>query len=147
MTPARKGRRSPMKITHVESFRVPVAAPDPPFPWRDRPAGSAPARAAGAAPPAPHPAVRRGPRLSPPPTAPAPPGESRGVAVQAIALGSRGPKRPAGGDARRDAALARAVRDHVGPEFPLMYDGSAGFDLPDARYLGHALTDAGYLWY
>ena len=28
-----------------------------------------------------------------------------------------------------------------------MYDGSAGFDLPDAVYLGHALADAGYLWY
>lgn len=28
-----------------------------------------------------------------------------------------------------------------------MYDGSAGFDLPDAIYLGHALSDADYLWY
>ena len=28
-----------------------------------------------------------------------------------------------------------------------MYDGSAGFDLPDAVYLGHALADAGYFWY
>ena len=28
-----------------------------------------------------------------------------------------------------------------------MYDGSAGFDLADAIYLGHALADAGYLWY
>ena len=28
-----------------------------------------------------------------------------------------------------------------------MYDGSAGFDLPDAIYLGHALADAGYRWY
>jgi L-alanine-DL-glutamate epimerase-like enolase superfamily enzyme len=28
-----------------------------------------------------------------------------------------------------------------------MYDGSAGFDLADAVYLGHALADAGYLWY
>jgi len=26
-------------------------------------------------------------------------------------------------------------------------DGSAGFDLPDALYLGHALSDANYLWY
>ena len=28
-----------------------------------------------------------------------------------------------------------------------MYDGSAGFDLPDAVYLGRALSDAGYIWY
>ena len=28
-----------------------------------------------------------------------------------------------------------------------MYDGSAGFDLMDATYLGHVLADAGYLWY
>ena len=39
------------------------------------------------------------------------------------------------------------VREHVGPDVPLMYDGSAAFDLPDAVYLGHALADAGYLWY
>jgi hypothetical protein len=31
-----------MKITHVESFRVPVPAADPPFRWRDGLAGSAP---------------------------------------------------------------------------------------------------------
>ena len=28
-----------------------------------------------------------------------------------------------------------------------MYDGSAGFDLPDAVYLGHALAEAKYRWY
>ena len=28
-----------------------------------------------------------------------------------------------------------------------MYDGSAGFDLPDAVYLGHALSEARYRWY
>ena len=28
-----------------------------------------------------------------------------------------------------------------------MYDGSAGFDLADAIYLGRALGDAGYRWY
>jgi L-alanine-DL-glutamate epimerase-like enolase superfamily enzyme len=36
-----------MKITHVESFRVPVPAADPPFRWRDGLAGSAPAGAGG----------------------------------------------------------------------------------------------------
>ena len=51
------------------------------------------------------------------------------------------------GDARADARLCLAVREHVGPDIPLMYDGSAAFDLPDAVYLGDALADAGYLWY
>ncbi|MFF1875913.1 enolase C-terminal domain-like protein, partial [Kitasatospora herbaricolor] len=39
------------------------------------------------------------------------------------------------------------LRDHVGDDLPLMYDGSAGFDLPDAIYVGRVLADAGYLWY
>ena len=39
------------------------------------------------------------------------------------------------------------LREHVGDDVPLMYDGSAGFDLPDAMYVGRALTRAGYLWY
>jgi L-alanine-DL-glutamate epimerase-like enolase superfamily enzyme len=48
--------------------------------------------------------------------------------------------------------MAAAVEDivdrvHVGDDVPLMYDGSAGFDLPDAVYLGRALHDAGFLWY
>jgi len=51
------------------------------------------------------------------------------------------------GDARTDADLCRRLRAHVGDGVPLMYDGSAGFDLPDAIYLGRALTDAGFLWY
>jgi L-alanine-DL-glutamate epimerase-like enolase superfamily enzyme len=39
------------------------------------------------------------------------------------------------------------VRAHVGPDVDLMYDGSAGFDLPSAVYVGHALAEAGYRWY
>ncbi|MEU5712106.1 enolase C-terminal domain-like protein [Streptomyces flaveolus] len=69
------------------------------------------------------------------------------VADQCLALGYHGIKLHAWGDARRDAALCQALRDHVGPDVPLMYDGSAGFDLPDALYLGHALAEADYLWY
>src|SRR5919108_521802 len=41
----------------------------------------------------------------------------------------------------------QCLRSHVGPEVDLMYDGSAGFDLPDAMYLGRALAEAGYRWY
>ncbi len=69
------------------------------------------------------------------------------VADQSLALGYRGIKLHAWGDARRDATLSAALREHVGDDIPLMYDGSAGFDLPDAIHLGRALSDAGYLWY
>lgn len=69
------------------------------------------------------------------------------VADRALALGYPAIKLHAWGDARKDAALCQALRDHVGPDVPLMYDGSAGFDLPDAMYLGHALAEADYLWY
>ncbi|MFI9381847.1 enolase C-terminal domain-like protein [Kutzneria sp. NPDC052558] len=69
------------------------------------------------------------------------------VADQCLKLGYHGIKLHAWGDARRDAALCLALREHVGPDVPLMYDGSAGFDLPDAVYLGHALSEADYLWY
>jgi L-alanine-DL-glutamate epimerase-like enolase superfamily enzyme len=69
------------------------------------------------------------------------------VADQCLELGYPAIKLHAWGDARRDAALCLALRDHVGPDVPLMYDGSAGFDLMDAVYVGKALGDAGYLWY
>jgi L-alanine-DL-glutamate epimerase-like enolase superfamily enzyme len=69
------------------------------------------------------------------------------VADQCLELGYRGIKLHAWGDARRDAELCLALREHVGPNIPLMYDGSAGFDLPDAIRLGRALSEADYLWY
>ena len=69
------------------------------------------------------------------------------VITQCRELGYPAIKLHAWGDARADARLCLAVRGHVGPDVPLMYDGSAAFDLPDAVYLGHALADAGYLWY
>ncbi|CAN5174537.1 mandelate racemase family protein [soil metagenome] len=69
------------------------------------------------------------------------------VVDQSLALGYRAIKLHAWGDARKDAALAVAVRDHVGPDVPLMFDGSAGFDLADAVYVGRALGEAGYDWY
>lgn len=69
------------------------------------------------------------------------------VATQCLELGYPAIKLHAWGDGRRDAALCAALREHVGDGVPLMYDGSAGFDLPDAIYLGQALSEAGYLWY
>jgi L-alanine-DL-glutamate epimerase-like enolase superfamily enzyme len=70
-----------------------------------------------------------------------------GVADQCLELGYPAIKLHAWGDARADADLCLRLREHVGDGVALMYDGSAGFDLPDAIYLGHALADAGYLWY
>lgn len=69
------------------------------------------------------------------------------VADQCLELGFPAIKLHAWGDARADARLSAALREHVGPDIPLMYDGSAGFDLLDATYLGRALADADYLWY
>jgi L-alanine-DL-glutamate epimerase-like enolase superfamily enzyme len=69
------------------------------------------------------------------------------VADQCLELGYPAIKLHAYGDAREDAGLCTALRAHVGDDVQLMYDGSAGFDLPDAVYLGHALSDVGYFWY
>ncbi|MFF1610273.1 enolase C-terminal domain-like protein [Amycolatopsis sp. NPDC058278] len=69
------------------------------------------------------------------------------VADQVRELGFTSIKLHAWGDWRRDAKLCAALREHVGDDFPLAYDGSAGFDLADAIRLGHVLSDAGYLWY
>lgn len=68
------------------------------------------------------------------------------VADQCLELGYSAIKLHAWGDARRDAQLCAALREHVG-DIPLMYDGSAGFDLPDAIYLGRVLAENNYLWY
>ena len=69
------------------------------------------------------------------------------VADQCIDYGFRAIKLHAWGDARKDAQLGLDLRKHVGPDIALMYDGSAGFDLLDAIYLGRALHEAGFLWY
>lgn len=69
------------------------------------------------------------------------------VADQCLEAGFRAIKLHAWGDARKDAHLGQALRAHVGPDIDLMYDGSAGFDLLDAIYLGRALGEADYLWY
>ncbi|MGN6128679.1 MAG: enolase C-terminal domain-like protein [Humibacter sp.] len=69
------------------------------------------------------------------------------VVDQCLELGYHGIKLHAWGDARRDAELSAAVRERVGDGYPLMFDASGGFDLPDAIYVGRALHEAGYLWY
>lgn len=74
-------------------------------------------------------------------------GEFLEVIDQCLELGYPAIKLHAWGDPRADAELCGSVRAHVGDDVPLMYDGSAAFDLPDAVYVGRALSDAGYLWY
>jgi len=69
------------------------------------------------------------------------------VADQCLELGYPALKLHAWGDAGRDARLCEALREHVGDDVPLMYDGSAGFDLPDAIHVGRAMSANGYLWY
>lgn len=69
------------------------------------------------------------------------------VADQCLELGYPAIKLHAWGDARRDAKLCEALRSHVGDDVPLMYDGSAAFDLSDAVYLGRVLSEANYGWY
>ena len=69
------------------------------------------------------------------------------VADQCLELGFTAIKLHAWGDARRDARLSEALRSHVGPDIALMFDGSAGWDLADAIYVGRALSDADFLWY
>jgi L-alanine-DL-glutamate epimerase-like enolase superfamily enzyme len=69
------------------------------------------------------------------------------VADQCLALGYPAIKLHAWGDPKRDAQLCLDLRAHVGADVPLMYDGSAGFDLADAIYVGRALEEANFLWY
>src|SRR4029077_650702 len=69
------------------------------------------------------------------------------VADQCLELGYPAIKLHAWGDARADAELCLRLRDHVGPDVDLMYDGSAGFALPHAVYLCHALSEAKSRWY
>lgn len=69
------------------------------------------------------------------------------VADQCLARGFKAIKLHAWGDAKRDAALCAKLREHVGPDIALMYDGSAGFNPYEALQLGRALEAADYLWY
>jgi L-alanine-DL-glutamate epimerase-like enolase superfamily enzyme len=69
------------------------------------------------------------------------------IADQCLDRGFRAIKLHAWGDHKEDAKLAKALRKHVGDDIDLMYDGSAGFDLHQAIWLGRQLEDAGFRWY
>lgn len=51
------------------------------------------------------------------------------------------------GDVKRDIELSTKLREWVGPDADLMFDGSAGWDYVDALEVGLALQDLGFLWY
>ena len=69
------------------------------------------------------------------------PEEYLDVADQCLEVGFTAIKLHGWGDARRMPISASGFRAHVGPDVDLMYDGSAGFDLPDAIYVGDALAE------
>ncbi|KKC35020.1 hypothetical protein WH87_17775 [Devosia epidermidihirudinis] len=62
-------------------------------------------------------------------------------------LGFRAFKLHAWGDVKRDIELSTKLREWVGPDVSLMFDGSAGWDYVDALEFGRAIQDLGYLWY
>lgn len=51
------------------------------------------------------------------------------------------------GDVKRDIELSEKLREWVGPDASLMFDGSAGWDYVQAVEVGLALQDLGFLWY
>jgi D-galactarolactone cycloisomerase len=48
---------------------------------------------------------------------------------------------------RKDVALAQAVREGVGPDFPFMVDANHAYTTPDALYMGRALDELGAGWF
>ena len=62
-------------------------------------------------------------------------------------IGFKAFKLHAWGDVKRDIELSTKLRQWVGPDADLMFDGSAGWDYVDALEVGLALQDLGFLWY
>jgi len=51
------------------------------------------------------------------------------------------------GDAKEDAKLCRNLRLWTGPDAPLMFDGSAGWDYTTSLWFGRVLEQEGFYWY
>ena len=62
-------------------------------------------------------------------------------------VGFKAFKLHAWGDVARDKELSIKLREWVGPDADLMFDGSAGWDYVDALEVGRVLQDQGFLWY
>lgn len=62
-------------------------------------------------------------------------------------LGFKAFKLHAWGDVKRDIKLSTNLRQWVGDDADLMFDGSAGWDYVNALEFGKAIQDLGFLWY
>lgn len=62
-------------------------------------------------------------------------------------VGFKAFKLHAWGDVERDKELSIKLREWVGPDADLMFDGSAGWDYVDSLEVGKVLQDQGFLWY
>ncbi|SHH07170.1 L-alanine-DL-glutamate epimerase [Jatrophihabitans endophyticus] len=62
-------------------------------------------------------------------------------------IGYQGYKLHVWGDARRDIGLVAAVRDAVGPDYPLMIDVAGNYQQHEALKVGRVLEELDYLWY
>jgi len=51
------------------------------------------------------------------------------------------------GEAQRDIELCTAVREAVGPHYPLMVDAVSAYSYTDALRVGHALSELDYFWF
>ncbi len=67
-------------------------------------------------------------------------------ARDAVAAGYDALKMRIGFDDQRDIAIARAVRDAIGPDVALLIDANQAFDLPRARYMLAALAELSPYW-
>jgi D-galactarolactone cycloisomerase len=64
-----------------------------------------------------------------------------------VAEGFRGVKLKLGFDVEGDVAIARAVREAVGPDIKLMMDANHGYDVIDAIRLGRRVEDLDIRWF
>ncbi len=64
-----------------------------------------------------------------------------------VAEGFRGVKLKIGFDVEGDVAIARAVREAVGPDIKLMMDANHGYDVIDAIRMGRMVEDLDIRWF
>jgi L-alanine-DL-glutamate epimerase-like enolase superfamily enzyme len=69
------------------------------------------------------------------------------VAVQAVELGYNAVKVHGTGQSARDIDLCQRLRETLGDDIKLMYDGAGAFSLSEAVVLGRALGEADFFWY
>ncbi len=68
-------------------------------------------------------------------------------AIEYRELGYRAYKIHPPGHAREDIEVCRAVREAVGPDYPLMLDSSFAYRFDEAVRVGRAIEELGFQWY